>query len=219
MKKCTKIKICGVTNCADACSIARIGVDYIGVIYDFPLGKRSTTRERLIEISNAIRQTLKNQKTKLVAVCVDKSKEELKDIQEYVDIIQLHGRESPEFVRDLKKDLDTKIWKALKVSSQSDLDDILKYKGLVDEILLDAGDSRDKQMQKNTSLNIELIKKVQEVTKMNFIVAGRIGLDNVEEIDSVLKPRVLDLSSKVEINPRKKDIKLIKEIFRKICQN
>ncbi len=213
MKKCTKIKICGVTNCTDAEAIAKIGVDYIGVIYDFLLGKRSITRDKLVDISN----TLKNQKTKLVAVCVDKSEKELKDIIEYIDVIQLHGRESPEFVHQLKKNLDVEIWKALKISNENDFKKIFEYIDLVDEILLDAGDSRDKQMQKNTSINLELVKKAKEITKMNFIVAGRIGLDNIKEVNLVLKPRVIDLSSKVEVNPRKKDIKLIKEVFRKIC--
>ncbi len=209
----TKIKICGITDSYDAEIISDLDVDYVGIVYNFEGGERSIDLEQLIEIYNSI----KNKQIKLVAVCVDKTIEELKQILKYVDIIQLHGNESVEYCKKLHQKYPyKKFWKAIKISSKDDLDKVNKYINVVNKILLDAGNSRDKLNNKNKLLNIELIKKIEKKYDKKFIIAGGIGLDNIDEIINEINPEIIDVSSKLEISPRRKNIKLIKKFLEKL---
>ena len=212
-KKEVEVKICGVTNYLDAKALVDLNVNYIGVVYDFKNGKRSVNLEEIIEIRKAFS---KNIKSKLVVVCVDKSKREFKKVINYADIIQLHGDESAKYCKELKRLYKDKIfWKALKINSEKEFSKISNYIDIVDNVLLDAGNSVDKIRNNNKILDIELIKKIQDIYKKKFIVAGGIGLDNIEEIMIKLNPKIIDASSKFEITPRKKDIELIKIFLKK----
>ena len=93
----TRIKICGITNASDAVLAASLGADYIGVIFaDSP---RRVDVSRAREIRDAVPGV------SVVGVFRNQALEEVVDITRTsgIDLVQLHGDESPEFCNEVQK--------------------------------------------------------------------------------------------------------------------
>ncbi|MBU1177924.1 phosphoribosylanthranilate isomerase [Patescibacteria group bacterium] len=199
-----KVKICGVTNLADAEVASKAGADYLGFIINYPQSPRNIASEKASEIVAAIKEN--NQEIKFVGVLVDQPKDEAKKISQecQLDILQLHGQEAPEYCRELRGD--SEIWKAVICANESCIEEIAKYQGMVDKILLDSGRGSGQ------SINLELLKQLDDID----ILAGGIGLDNIEEVLEKLNPQVIDINSQIEKEPGKKDIDKMVKIIRLI---
>jgi phosphoribosylanthranilate isomerase len=93
----TRIKVCGVTLSDDAARVASAGVDFIGLNL-WPKSKRYLDPERAPLIASVARST---GTAKLVGIFVDPHLDEIQEITAAVDldIIQLHGDETPEDVK------------------------------------------------------------------------------------------------------------------------
>ncbi len=216
-KKQIKIKICGIKTIKDAKKVLDCGVDYIGFVYEFPNGKRSIDKEKIKKIS----LFLKNKSIIKVAVCVDKNISEIKKIEKYIDVIQLHGKETIFEIKEIKKIFpDKKIWKAIKIANIKQFTQISELIKIVDKVLLDATNSSDKLLNKKGEINLELLLKLKnKIGDENFkkiIIAGGINDKNVLTILNKLKPTVLDLSSGVEEKPGVKNSELLKKFFEQV---
>ncbi|HOP24559.1 MAG TPA: phosphoribosylanthranilate isomerase [Defluviitoga sp.] len=194
-----RVKVCGITNIADAVNIANLNVHALGFILS--KSPRKIELSKVAEITKVLPPFISR-----VAVVVDVTLNELEEIQEsrLFDYIQFHGSENISLIKKCK----LKTIKALKIGNEKSLSDIAIYQDEVDYLLFDTmvgnkiggtGETFDWKILKN--LNI----------KEPFILAGGIGPENVSQAISVLKPAAIDLNSKVEKNPGKKDINLIKQ--------
>jgi len=169
-----KIKICGITSLSNAIEIAKLNIDYLG----FNFYSKSP---RYIDIDKAqkiIEKTKKiNKKIKSVGIFVNEDIDKIKKIikQCNLDIVQLHGDESPKYCRELRKSAE--VWKSIIVKNKKDLEKIKIYAKIADKILLDAGYGSGKQIAFSLLKNL----KVE-------ILAGGLGVNNIQEVVKKIKP-------------------------------
>jgi len=204
-----KLKICGLTQALQAVEIALLGVDAIGFIC-VPSSPRYIAPDQISKITQKIAQF-----PKLLRVGVF-ANAELNTIQETITIsqintIQLHGQESPEYVKTIKTQFsDYTLIKALRIKDQASLDQAQIYAPLVDILLLDAyhpeqlggtGQAWDWSLLQNFRPGCE------------WWLAGGLNPENVSIAIQLTQPNGIDLSSGVELSPGQKSIAKIKTLI------
>lgn len=203
-----KIKICGITNLEDALNSVNAGCDALGFVFY----KQSPRYIKPEKAQSIIKQLPKD--IIKVGVFVDAKEKAIKHIAKLcrLDILQFHGRESPDFLERFKG---YKIIKAFRVKDKIDLAQIAKYKAfayLFDTFVKSRAGGTGKQF------NWELLSKLGNIRKPIFL-SGGLNAQNVKRAIKQVKPDWLDVSSSVEIKPGKKDAKKVKEFIKvaKVC--
>ena len=213
-KKSTAIKICGLTNTAQAKSIAQFKINAIGVI-----GVKSSPRfvpeEECMKIFSEVEKV--SSSIEKVLVIANEKLEAVKRINHRStppSVIQLHGNESVDYCRELKNQFPTtKLWKAFRLKSTKDLKNISQYETSIDAILLDAWDDNSLGGTGNRVPTELLIDKTFQVP---WILAGGVSAEIIPEIFSKIRPDGIDASSRLEISPGIKDIKKVESLVREI---
>lgn len=200
-----RVKVCGITNREDALEISKMGVDAIGFI----LSTRSQRMVNLSKVSEIVK--ILPPFISRVAVVVDPTIEQLNEIEnsKFFDYIQFHGSESIDLIKRSK----LKTIKAIKIENEQSLKSISTYEEVVDYFLFDTKVGK-KVGGTGKTFDWGFLKQIN--LQKPFILAGGIGPNNVIEAIKEVKPDAIDLNSKVEEKPGKKDIKLIKEVLSKI---
>ena len=209
-KKSTSIKICGITKTSQARSIAQFRINAIGVI-----GVKSSPRyvpeEQCIKIFNEVEKVSSD--IEKVFVVANEKLETIKRINNRLippSVIQLHGNESVDYCSKLKLEFPTiKIWKAFRLKSMIDLNNISQYERNVDAILLDAWDENSLGGTGNR-VPIELL--INKNFKTPWILAGGISAEIIPEVFSKLRPDGIDASSRLETSPGIKDLKKVESL-------
>lgn len=133
-----------------------------------------------------------------------------------LDVIQLHGNESKEYVLDLQWYLvfsDVQVWKAFSVDDEFDFRELSIFENKVDKFLFD---TKGKEKGGNgLTFNWKILKNY--ALKKPFILSGGIGLDEVDSLKELLKTDlpiyVIDVNSKFEIEPGMKDVSELKKLM------
>ena len=213
-KKSTAIKICGITKTSQARSIAEFKINAIGVI-GVKNSPRFVPEEECIKIFNEVEKV--SSSIEKVLVIANKKLEEVKNINNRAtppSVLQLHGNESVNYCCELKNEFPTiKLWKAFRVRSINDLENISQYEKNIDAILLDAWDNNSLGGTGNR-VPIELL--INKTFKAPWILAGGISAEIIPEVFSKLRPDGIDASSRLEISPGIKDIKKVESLVREI---
>jgi phosphoribosylanthranilate isomerase len=215
------VKICGLTNAADARDALRLGADTIGFIfYDkSPRYIKPEEAKLLIEdlrlSEKAVKKFLSAQRNVIVTgVFVNEDPLKLRKIIEDadIDLVQLSGNEPVEYIEKLG--IDKKfIIKAVHVKTKDDVDKIFLYKKAGVSVLIDASAGVGKFGGTGIRVSTDLLNGLN----MNdIILAGGIDETNVESIIKSLKPYGLDLSSKIEFFPGKKNIDKMSLFFQNL---
>ena len=128
------VKICGLRT-ADAVAAALAGgTDFVGFVFYPPSPRNVTTDEArvLAEIARG--------RAGIVALLVDPSDALIEDVVAAIapDLLQLHGSETVERVREVKRLFGVPVMKAIKVETAGDAEAALDYIGVADRILFDA---------------------------------------------------------------------------------
>lgn len=201
-----RIKVCGITNITDAVNIANLNIHALGFILSE--SPRKVELSEVAKISKLLPPFVSR-----VAVVVDITLNELEEIQnsKLFDYIQFHGSEDISLI----KKCNLKTIKAIKIENEKSLSDIALYQNFVDYILFDTK-IENKIGGTGKAFEWNILKKAN-ITKP-YILAGGIGPENVSQAIATLKPAAIDLNSKVEKSPGKKDINLIKQTL-KIIKN
>lgn len=198
-----KIKICGITNIDDAQNAVSLGADAIGFIFS-----KNSPRYVSPEVAEGISLFLPPF-VFVVGVFVDEDKETVKEISERckLDLIQLHGEESPAYCLEMPR----RVIKAFRVSDPEDLEPITLYQGVVSAILLD---TKVKDIEGGTGRTFDwgLALKAKE-HDIPLILAGGVNADNIEKAVQLVNPYAVDLSSGVESEPGRKDYNKMAEIL------
>ena len=182
--------------------VESLGVDWIGMIF-WPKSKRYVA-----EVPSYLPKHLKK-----VGVFVDSTLDDiLHHISDYqLDIIQLHGQESPDFAKALKPHT---IIKAFNIEKADDLLQTEKYEGIADYFLFD---TKGKMVGGNgQKFDWSVLTAYQGKTP--FLLSGGIGPEDVESVKSFHHPRCIgiDLNSRFESEPGFKDINQLKTFINNI---
>ena len=210
MASLVKVKICGITNIADAESAEAAGADMLGFNF-YPPSPRYVNVRAASEIS---RRTEK--KSESVGVFVNASVDEVINttIEAHLDAVQLHGDETSDYCKRLRERLPAScsIIKAVRVKNDSVLDDLKDFPA--DALLLDAwqpgiygGTGR--------TIDFVLARRARQFTAQLFL-AGGLTPQNVAEAVRVVRPYAVDVCSGVEAAPGRKSHAEIAEFIREV---
>ncbi len=199
-----KVKICGLTNLADYNAAIRFGADYTGFIF-YPQSPRSLSSEKAAKI---IRQGLRGSHRK-IGVFVNDSIERIRRVYKVVglDIVQLHGDESPDFCRQLE----LPYWKAIRIQDEHSLNLMQRHNCRF--FLLDTF-KKNKYGGTGIMFDLNIGKKAIQSGK-KIIIAGGVSAANINRVIT-LNPFAVDVNSSIEDKPGKKNPKKMKEFFNKI---
>jgi phosphoribosylanthranilate isomerase len=197
----TEVKICGITSLEDAETAILAGADAIGFIF-YPGSPRWITPDRAREISGKFPERICR-----VGVFVDHDAREVKRIVQFcgLDLIQLHGNESPEYCRAFSPSV---LIKAVTIQKEEDLARLKDYP--VRAILAEAHDPvRRGGTGKTCDWN--LARKAGE--RHRLILSGGLNPQNILPAMEAVRPLAVDVGSGVEARPGKKDPGKIKDLM------
>jgi phosphoribosylanthranilate isomerase len=201
-----KIKVCGLGAPENILAVSALKPDYLGFIF-FEKSARNFTGDIPV-LDASIKKT---------GVFVDASFEFVKEKIEEFDFqaVQLHGKESPEFCRQLKE-LGVEVFKVFSVKYDFDFMRLIEYEGIVDSFLFDT--KGEHPGGNGETFDWKVLKNYPSQTPV--ILSGGIGLDEVSAVAEILKTGIpiyaLDLNSKFEKKPAVKDIEKLKEFLNTI---
>jgi len=196
------IKTCGMRDADNIRAVSELGIDWMGFIFWAPSSRYVSEKPTFLPT-----------RQKRVGVFVDARIEEVKSkADEYaLDLIQLHGSESPAFCEWLKANSRQQLIKAFNIATQEDLEQTIPYEGLVDYFLFD---TKAKMVGGNgTQFDWSVLSAYQGNTP--FLLSGGIGPDDAEKVRNFHHPQLagIDLNSRFELSPALKDIEKLKQFI------
>ena len=197
------VKICGITNYEDAAIAVELGATALGFI--FAPSPRQISPQKARDIIHAIPPFVKT-----VGVFVNEGPTVIKEIVHHcgLDLVQLHGDESPELCRELMP----YTIKALRIKDASSIQSA--YQGKVRALLLDTY-ARDKVGGTGTTFDWRFAIKIKELG-IPIILAGGLGPSNIDGAIRTVKPYAVDVNSGVEECPGKKSHMLMKDLMKRV---
>lgn len=200
----TRVKICGITNGADAQSVVTAGADALGLVF-YPDSPRAVTVEQAAEIAAEVPPFVT-----LVGLFVNESQIAIDDILQQVplDMIQFHGDESAAFCSQFQRP-----WiKALRVRPGTDVAATCHEYAAARGILLD---SWQEGLPGGTGRTFDWQLAAGQQS-LPLILAGGLNPENVGSAIEQLHPAAVDVSGGVEISPGKKDAVLIERFVAEV---
>ncbi|MDG3577652.1 phosphoribosylanthranilate isomerase [Rhizobium sp. YJ-22] len=203
------IKICGLkTPEAVERAVAR-GASHIGFIF-FAKSPRNIEPDLAGQLADAVRG-----RAKIVAVTVDADPDDLDEIVALLrpDILQLHGKESPERVLEVRAMYGLPVMKAFSVREAADLERIDPYIGIVERFLFDAKPPVGSELPGGNGVSFDWRLMQSLDASVDYMLSGGLNKDNVDEALRVTRAPGLDVSSGVESAPGVKDLAMIDAFF------
>jgi phosphoribosylanthranilate isomerase len=207
-----KIKICGITNVADALAAADAGADAIGL--NFHRGSKRCVQflesRRIVDAVGA--------RMDRVGVFVDASADEIRGIcrDAVLEWVQLHGNEPAELLKLLSKDI--RVIRARRIDKRgvaaiaNDIDACCDITGRApDAVLVDAAAAGEFGGTGRTLDWKQLVNHQDWMGDVPLVVAGGLTPNNVEEAIRIVHPHAVDVASGVESAPGKKDAAKMRE--------
>ncbi len=203
------IKICGLSTPETLEAALDAGADMVGFVF-FPPSPRNLSLDDAMALgAQAHGRSLK------VALSVDADDRFLAAAIEAAqpDILQLHGKESPARVLDLKRRFGLPVMKAIHISSSDDLAAIADYENAADRIIFDARPPKGAVLPggNGAAFDWRILERVK--TRLPWMLSGGVNPGNVAEALAVTRAPGLDVSSGVERSPGVKDEALIRSFI------
>lgn len=196
-----RVKICGLRSAADVDAVARAGAAYAGLVF-FPKSPRHLSLEQGREVALAAPVGLAK-----VALTVNADDALLDAITEAMplDMLQLHGHETPERVAEVRARYGLPVIKAIGVADEGDLESLLEYSLVADQILIDAKPPKNADLPGGNGLSFDWRLVGQRRWLKPWMLAGGLTPENVAEAIRLTNCRQVDVSSGVESAPGVKD--------------
>ena len=206
------IKICGLRSEAALDTALEEGADLVGFVF-FPPSPRHVG----FETARALGARVQGRARK-VAVSVDANDEQLKATIAALepDLLQLHGRETPERVAVIRCRFGLPVMKALPVTDRADLRSVHLYAKVTDQIMFDARAPRAATRPGGHGLAFDWRLLESLALPVPFMLSGGLHAANVAEAFGIARPDGLDVSSGVESAPGEKDIDKIRVFIRAV---
>ncbi len=206
----TRVKICGLTRPGDVAAATAAGARYIGLVF-FARSPRNLAPEAARDLALEAPPGVAK-----VGLFVDADDRALDQVLEQVplDMLQLHGRETPQRVADIRARTGLPVMKAIGVATPADLATIAEYEQVADQILIDAKPPRDAPLPGGNGLSFDWRLIAGRKWAKPWMLAGGLTPDNVSRAINLTGARQVDVSSGVESAPGRKDATLIRAFMR-----
>jgi len=203
-----KVKICGIRTIDAAIAAINDSADFLGLIH-FPKSPRHLTLNAMKDLMLAIRGV--NANIPCVSVVVNAENDVLETLRDEVkpDLIQLHGKETPERVAEIAALTHIPLIKAVSVSEKSDLEGVSAYEPYVRYMMFDARPPKDAAMPGGLGLSFDWAIMQDYSGVKPWFLAGGLSIANAAEAVKLSGAPMLDISSGVESAPGVKDNALI----------
>ena len=204
------VKICGLSTEDTLDAALDAGAERVGFVL-FPRSPRHLTLARAAALAARARG-----RAAVVALTVDGDDADLDEIVAAVspDMLQLHGRETPERAGAVRARFGRPVIKALGVSTADDVAGAAAYAAATDEILFDAKPPRDGASPGGNGVSFDWRLLAALDLPVPFMLSGGLGPRNVGEALRVTRAPAVDVSSGVETAPGVKSPELIAAFIR-----
>lgn len=196
-----RVKICGLRTVGDVAVVAQAGAAYAGFNF-FPKSPRYVTPDVARMLALAAPAGLCK-----VGLVVDADDVALDAIVEAVplDMLQLHGHETPERVAAVRARYGLPVMKVLGVADEADLDALMEYSLVSDQVMIDAKPPKGAALPGGNGLTFDWRLLVGRKWLVPWMLAGGLTAENVAEAIRLTGARQVDVASGVESAPGVKD--------------
>lgn len=200
-----KVKICGITNLADAKAAQDAGCDALGFVF-YKKSPRYIAPEEAREIIAGLGGGVIK-----IGVFFNAKEAAIRRIAKLcrLNMLQFHGDESPEFCLRFK---DYKVIKGFRIKNSFDLQRALRYKTFA--YLFDTFVSREPGGT-GKRFNWKLLTNLDNISKPVFL-SGGLNARNVQGAVKMVRPEWVDASSSLETRPGKKDHNKTRKFIRSV---
>lgn len=199
------VKICGLRDAAHIDAAFAAGARYIGFTF-FPKSPRNIEIKQAAGLAAAAPIGLAK-----VALTVNADNEMLDALTAQVplDMLQLHGAESPARVAEVKARYGLPVMKAVGVAEAADLAAVDHFSRVADQILVDAKPPKGADLPGGNGLAFDWVLLAGRRWTCPWMLAGGLTPDNVAGAIQLTGAQQVDVSSGVERKPGLKDTRLI----------
>jgi phosphoribosylanthranilate isomerase len=210
-----RVKICGLRSKADVAAVASAGAAYAGFVF-FAKSPRNLTIAQARDLALAAPIGLAK-----VALVVNADDITLDAITEAMplDMLQLHGHESPDRVAEIRARYGLPVMKAVGVADEGDLAAVFDYSLVADQLLIDAKPPQNAALPGGNGLSFDWRLVAQRRWLRPWMLAGGLTPDNVAEAIRLTNARQVDVSSGVESATGIKDHARIKAFVKAATQD
>ena len=200
------VKICGIRNPAHLDVLAKAGARYVGFVF-FEKSPRFVSFDTARSLSLATPTGIAK-----VALVVNADDALLDALTSTVplDMLQLHGSETPERVAEIKTRYGLPVMKAVGVADADDVAALDRYTKVADQILVDAKPPKTSELPGGNGLAFDWRLIAGRRWPVPWMLAGGLLPDNVGQAIKLTGARQIDVSTGVESAPGTKDPNLIK---------
>lgn len=206
------IKICGLKTDDALLAALDCGASHVGFIF-FEKSPRNVDKDE----AGRLRQAA-HERAKAVAVTVDADEPTLDAIVAAMepDLLQLHGKESPERVAEVKARYKLPVMKAFSIREAADFDAVQPYYGVADRFLFDAKPPAGSELPGGNGIAFDWRLLASLDGTVDYMLSGGLNAGNIGEAIAATQPRGIDISSGVETAPGEKSPQLIRDFFRAV---
>lgn len=196
-----RVKICGLRTEADVAAVAASGAAYMGLVF-FAKSPRNLTipEAKLLALAAPVGMA----KVALTVNADDAALDAIVDAMP-LDMLQLHGAETPDRVAEVRARYGLPVMKAVGVADEGDLAALLDYSFVADQILVDAKPPKNADLPGGNGLSFDWRLVAQRRWLRPWMLAGGLTPENVAQAIRLTNARQVDVSSGVESAPGVKD--------------
>ncbi len=197
-----QVKICGLKTHQSVAAAVDAGAAYLGFVF-FPKSSRNIDIKTAADLARAVPAGICK-----VALVVNANDHALDALLAAVpvDMLQLHGAESPERVAEIKQRFGLPIMKAVGIADESDLFKLDEYARLVEQLLVDAKPPKGYGLPGGNGLAFDWRLIAHQKWRVPWMLAGGLTPANVAEAVRLTGAEMVDVSSGVESAAGVKDL-------------
>ncbi|XOY56587.1 MAG: phosphoribosylanthranilate isomerase [Rhodobacterales bacterium] len=201
----TRVKICGLRDAAMLDAAVQAGAAYVGLVF-FEKSPRNVTLAQAAALASMVPAGVAK-----VALVVNADNAQLDALlaQVPVDILQLHGSETPARVTEVKARYGLPVMKAVGVAGPDDLAALETYAQVADQLLVDAKPPKGADLPGGNGLSFDWRLIAGRRWPVPWMLAGGLTPANVAQAVALTGAGQVDVSSGVESAPGVKDAALI----------
>ena len=201
-----RVKICGLREPEHVEAVAEAGAAYAGFVF-FEKSPRHVSVDLARDLALAAPVGLA--KVALTVNAEDGFLDQLIDTVP-LDMLQLHGKESPERVAELRARYGLPVMKAVGIAEEADLAALKDYGMVADQLLVDAKPPKGADLPGGNGLAFDWRLVNRKYWPCPWMLAGGLTPENVAEAVRMTGARQVDVSSGVESAPGVKDVEKIR---------